>query len=235
MSHTAKGFSMSTAAKLRTTLAALALVTFSVSGCTATTAPQADSSSKPVVIGAPEPTTAPATAETDADSCADPARILFGRMSASLKGELVDLGTREFAMGTVERDDEGTIVSYTVAAGDVTSVIGERLCIENATSMATLNHTGTIHPGQVLRFDRNPDVLWVPYANPDNVPAGFQPDVYQSAIEAMAAAGDAGEVDTMRTIWADELSGLFLQSANKDVIQQALDRGDIDVLRQMFS
>lgn len=39
----------------------------------------------------------------------------------------------------------------------------------------------------------------------------------------------------MRAIWADELFGMFSILADIDVIQQAIDAGDLDVLSQMFS
>lgn len=132
-------------------------------------------------------------------------------------------------------DDEGNIVSYTVAPGDAPDAIGARLCIENAAWIAPLNHTRTIHPDQVLRFDRDPAVPWVPYYNPVDAPDGFQQIPYQYAIEAMAAAADADDVDAMRAIWADGLSAMFSTPKHIELIQQALDAGDLNVLRQMFS
>ncbi|WP_102192209.1 hypothetical protein [Microbacterium aurantiacum] len=185
----------------------------------------------------PVPTAAavdmPATAPDDA--CSNSARIHVGGMSAKVTGTLVDRGARDLAAGVVGLDDEGNVVSYTVAPGDAPYAIAERLCIEDAGSIATLNHTRTIHPDQLLRFDRDPDVLWVPYYNPVDAPAGFRQIPYQYAIEEMAWAADAGDVDAMRAIWADELSGMFTDQALIDVIAQALDTGDIDVLQQMFS
>jgi len=75
----------------------------------------------------------------------------------------------------VDRDDDGDIVSYTVVApGDAPDAIGARLCIENASSIPTLNRTRTIHPGQVLWFRPDPAIPWVPYFNPDDAPAGFR-------------------------------------------------------------
>jgi hypothetical protein len=66
-------------------------------------------------------------------------------------------------------------------------------------------------------------------------PAGYQQIPYQLAVEAMSAAAQAGDLDRMRDIFANELSGLFPDPAEAEVIAQALDAGDLDVLRQMFA
>lgn len=156
-------------------------------------------------------------------------------MSAEVTGEIVDQGARNFATGTVGLDDKGNIVSYTVAPGDVATVVGERLCIYNGIMLDTLNHTRDIHPDQVLRLNPDPAVTWVPYHNPNEAGEGFQQIPYQEAIEAMGRASDAGDVDTMRRIWNDELKAMFTDPAVIDQIQEALDSGDLTVLNQMFS
>lgn len=161
--------------------------------------------------------------------------ITFGRMSASSYGERKDQGARPFAEGEVGLDDEGNVVSYTVAPGDVGDVIGERLCIRNGGVLGELNHVRTIQPGQVLWLNPNPDVPWVPYYAPPEAPAGFKQIPYQQAIEAMGAAVDAGDVDTVRAIWANELSAMFANQQDKDLISRELETGDLDRLRQMFS
>jgi hypothetical protein len=217
--------------RLTSTLAALVLTTVTAAGCAATTAPSQGTAGNHTS----EPSITPTGAETVADGCTDPAWIAFGPMSARMTGEIVDRGARDLAAGTVGLDEDGDIVSYTVAPGDVEAVIGERLCIANAIFLATLNHTRTIHPDQVLRLTPNPAVPWIPYDQPDDAPAGFQQIPYQRAIEAMGTAADAGDVDSMRAIWTDELSAMFVDQADIDVIQWALDKGDLDVLRQMFS
>ena len=51
----------------------------------------------------------------------------------------------------------------------------------------------------------------------------------------MSAAAHAGDLDRMRDIFANELSGLFPDPAEAEVIARALDAGDVDVLRQMFA
>ena len=208
------------------TIAALVLAACALAGCAATTPPRTADSSE-----APSPTPDPVETDAVAVGCTDPAWIGPGTLS----GALFDGGARELAAGTVGLDADGTIVSYTVAPGDAPYAIGDRLCIENALSLAELNHTRTIHPGQVLRLNPDPSVRWIPYYNPSDAPAGFQQIPYQSAIEAMGTAADAGDVDTMRAIWADGLAAMFTDPRDIDAIQEALDVGDLEVLRQMFS
>ncbi len=167
--------------------------------------------------------------------CENPAWIHEYPMGASLYGELVDRGARELAGGTVGLDEEGRIVTYTVAPGDALFAIGDRFCIANALNIATLNHTRTIQPGEVLLLHPDSSIPWIPYFNPDDAPAGYQQIPYQRAIEAMSTAAAAGDVDAMRAIFADRLSSLFPDPADADVIAQALEVGDLDVLRQMFA
>ncbi|MGP6172046.1 hypothetical protein ACTU6V_12670 [Microbacterium sp. A204] len=223
-------------AKLSATSSALVLAAITLVGCTSVAEPPAaDPLTKPAGQ-APLPSATPTAADVDADTCPHfLARIHFGTMRANISGKLVDQGPREFATGTVGLDDDGNIVSYTVAPGDAPVAIGDRLCIDYAVGLPQLNHVRTIHPGQVLRLSLDPDVAWVPYFNPHDAPAGFQQIPYQQAIEAMAAAGDAGDVDAMRAIWADELSAMFSNPEHIDMIQRALDAGDLTVLNQMFS
>lgn len=215
-----------------TTLSALVLAAVALVGCTAEPA-------QPVAATSPEPTQAvssPAPSETDAGGC--PyflAKIHFGNMTAKINGKLFDTGSREFATGTVNLDDDGTIVSYTVAPGDAPVAIGDRLCIDYATGLPQLNHTRTIHPGQVLRLRLDPEIPWVPYLNPHEAAEGFQQIPYQQAIEEMAAAGDVDDVETMRAIWNDKLKAMFTDPAVIDQLQHALDEGDPGVLNQMFS
>ncbi|WP_404434196.1 LysM peptidoglycan-binding domain-containing protein [Microbacterium lacus] len=156
-------------------------------------------------------------------------------MSASLSGDLVDRGTRDLATGSVGLDEDGQIVTYTVAPGDALYAIGDRFCIANALTIATLNHTRTIQPGEVLLLHPDSSVPWVPYFNPADAPAGYQQIPYQLAIEAMGAAAAASDLDAMRAIFADDLSGLFPNPADADVIAEALDAGDLEALRQMFA
>lgn len=220
-------------AKASAALAGISLAVVALAGCTATPeAPQAsETTTKPAASQAPEPSATP----EDPDACKSEARISIGQGHSSVSGTLVDRGPRELAAGTVNLDDEGNIVSYTVASGDAMTAIGDRLCIWNALTLAELNHTSTIHPDQVLRLNPDPDVLWLPYYNPDDAPAGFQQGPYQAAIEAMGRAADVDDIDTMRAIWADKLSAMFLDQTVIDTVQQALDAGDPHVLRQMFS
>jgi hypothetical protein len=54
-------------------------------------------------------------------------------------------------------------------------------------------------------------------------------------MEAMGAAADAGDLDAMRLIWKDKLSGMFTSQTDIDSTSHALGTGDPNVLRQMFS
>lgn len=238
---------MSSTGTLTTTLAALALAVTALAGCTGTPAP-VTTTAPAAAEQSPEPSPTPSATEaqsvpeatptpeaTKPEECKGMKAITFGRMSASLIGERKDQGARPFAEGEVSLDAEGNAVSYTVAPGDVGEVIGERLCIRNGGQLGVLNHVRTIQPGQVLWLNPDPDVPWVPYYQPPEFPEGFQQIPYQQAIEAMGAAVDAGDVDTMRAIWANELSAMFANQQDIDTIQQALDAGDLNALRQMFS
>ena len=167
--------------------------------------------------------------------CESPRWIHLGARNASLSGDLTDRGARDLAAGTTGLDAEGRIVTYTVAAGDALYAIGERFCIANAMTIAHLNHTQTIQPGEVLLLHPDTSVPWVPYITPAGAPDGYQQLPYQAAVEAMSAAAAAGDLDAMRQIFADELSGLFPDPADADMIARALDSGDLQVLRQMFA
>lgn len=167
--------------------------------------------------------------------CETPAWIFTGGMSASVSGNLVDRGTRDLAAGTVGLDDNGAVVTYTVAPGDALLAIGERFCIANALAIANLNHTRVVQPGEVLLLRPDSSIPWVPYFNPDDAPAGYQQIPYQLAIEAMSRAAHADDLGAMREIFADDLSSLFPDPADAKVIADALEAGDLDVLRQMFA
>ncbi len=91
--------------------------------------------------------------------CAGSAYLLIGTRDAKsitkelLPENLVDMGPRKFAQGEVGYDGQGRVATYTVAAGDVAGVIGERLCIYNGGLIGMLNgHSGDepIQPGEVL-------------------------------------------------------------------------------------
>ncbi|MEV7608899.1 hypothetical protein AB0N61_05395 [Microbacterium sp. NPDC089320] len=62
----------------------------------------------------------------------------------------VDNGETEFARGTVTRTADGSIATYTVAAGDAPAAIRERLCTDVYAAM-TYNRLGALlYPGDVL-------------------------------------------------------------------------------------
>ncbi|GAA3946942.1 hypothetical protein [Microbacterium soli] len=210
-------------------------VALALTACTAPPTPAATSAPPPAeaaeVVTAPTPEVEP---PPDPDSC-DALGWTTAGTDQRLVGDVHDRGARALAAGAVGHDSEGRIVTYTVAAGDAPDAIGERLCIRNAGSLAELNHTRTIHPDQVLRIFHDPAVPVVPYYNPRDAEPGFAQIPYQQAIEAMGAAADAGDVATLRKIWQDTLSGMFVNADTRAQIQSEIDAGDVDVLRQMFS
>ena len=226
------GLMLNRSSKITIALAGVTLAALALVGCSVSGAPEpAEQPSSPasVVSSAAE------AASKDGVGCTSPAWINLTPEGASVTGLLEDQGEREYARGVVGFNENGKITSYTVAPGDALGAIGERLCIKNGPALSELNHTRTIHPDQVLRLTADPNLLFIPYYNPWDAPAGFEQIPYQEAIEAMGRAADAGDVDTMRAIWADTLSGMFTDPADIKAIQQALDAGDLDVLTEMFS
>ncbi len=209
-------------------LAGVALTALALAGCAVAGTPEQAEPSPPASVASP------GASSKDGVGCTSPAWIELTREGASITGIVEDQGEREFARGTANVMDDGKIM-YTVAPGDAEGAIGERFCIRNGRALAELNHTRTIHPDQVLRLYANPNLMFIPYDHPWDAPAGFLQIPYQQAIEAMGRAADAGDVNTMRAIWADTLSDMFIEPAVIEAIQQALDAGDIDVLTEMFS
>lgn len=105
--------------------------------------------------------------------CASSAYIWIGTMDDGpihpemLGDDLVDMGAREFAVGEVVLDDQGRPATYTVAPGDALFAIGDRFCIYNGLSLASLNgYRGyeAIQPGDVLTLNADLVTDWVdPY------------------------------------------------------------------------
>lgn len=65
---------------------------------------------------------------------------------------LIDMGPRQFAEGTVTRDADGRLATYTVAPGDAGPAIGTRFCVDYIT---VLQYNGVYpwpHPGDILRL-----------------------------------------------------------------------------------
>lgn len=75
--------------------------------------------------------------------------------------ELVDRGSRDTAAGTVARDSDGRIVSYTVADGDGEIAIGDRFCMEPQSFMEYSGLEWTLQPGDVLVLAVDPADLFV--------------------------------------------------------------------------
>lgn len=82
-----------------------------------------------------------------------------------LGADIVDMGAAEFATGEVHLDDQGRPATYTVAAGDVPSAIGDRFCIVNGGGgLEMLNgYPGgdAIQPGDVLTLNADLVTDWV--------------------------------------------------------------------------
>ena len=62
----------------------------------------------------------------------------------------VDNGMTDFARGTVTKTADGTIATYTVAAGDAPSAIRERLCSDVYAAMTYSRLGSMLYPGDVL-------------------------------------------------------------------------------------
>ncbi|MEV8271984.1 LysM domain-containing protein [Microbacterium sp. NPDC077184] len=167
--------------------------------------------------------------------CDEAAWIHMGEMNAWLYGELADQGVREFAAGEAGLDEEGRVVTYTVAPGDALYAISDRFCIANPHAIDTLNHTRMIQPGDVLLLRPNKALPWIPYFSPPHAPAGYQQIPYQNAVEAMSAAAQAGDIAAMRRIFEDDLAALFPNPDHANVVARALELDRLDVLRHMFA
>ena len=228
---------MSGTSKLAPALAALALAAAALTGCTATApaAVQTSEASAPEADAKPVTEATPTSESTETETCSGMSAVgnSTGGLYVERKGTLRDLGAREFAQGEVTFDEDGAPLTYTVEAGDVEAVIAERLCAYP--TLGSMNHVRTIQPGQVLWLTPNPDTPWVPYYNPADAPAGFQQIPYQQAIESAGRAVDAGDVDTVRAIWNDTLKGMFADQGTVTAVQEVVDSGDLDALRQLFS
>ena len=228
---------MSGTRTLVSALAALALTAAALAGCTAAApaAVQTPKASAPTDVAEPVTEATPAPGSTEPDTCSALSEVYgtTGSLYLERQGTLRDLGAREFARGEVAVDEDGTPVTYTVEPGDVQAVIAERLCAYP--TLDSMNHVRVIQPGQVLWLTPNPDTPWVPYYSPDDAPEGFLQIPYQQAIESAGRAVDAGDVDTVRSIWNGTLKGMFTTPETIDAVQQVVDSGDIDALRQLFS
>ncbi|MER7796675.1 hypothetical protein [Microbacterium sp. NPDC096154] len=232
---------MSRNATITTALAALAVATLALSGCTATAAPTAAeqtpkaSPAAAATASRPTPTATPTPESPKPETCSRMSEVVSynGGLYRERKQPLRDLGAREFAEGEVTFDEDGTPVTYTVAPGDVEAVIAERLCAYP--NLASMNHEHYVYPGLVLWLSPNPDTPWIGLYGPPDAEAGFRQIPYQEAIIAAGVAVDAGDIDTARAIWNDTLSGMFTNQETIDAIQKVVDSGDPDALRQLFS
>jgi len=182
--------------KLPALAAALTLAVTALAGCTGTEQqppaekPAATLTQTPPTQTPPTPVqpAADSTPEpTDEDVCwaADPSISLIqdgennghswnedgGTVTGLFEGEMVDLGPRDNAAGTVQLNEAGEIVSYTVAPNDVYEIVAKRFCfsyydiITYNTGLEPLLsrawHRG-IEPGDVLILRPDPTVEWKP-------------------------------------------------------------------------
>ncbi|MGJ0389499.1 hypothetical protein [Microbacterium sp. CGR1] len=228
---------MSGTRKLVPVLAALAVTAAALAGCTATAPAAVQTSEASASTDASEPVSeaTPTPESTEPDTCSALSEVHGdgGGLYWERQGTLRDLGVREFAQGEVSLNTDGTPLTYTVEPGDVEAVIAERLCAWP--TLGEMNHVRVIQPGQVLWLTPDPDSPWVPYYSPWDAPEGFLQIPYQQAIESAGRAVDAGDVDTVRSIWNGTLKGMFVNQYTIDAVQKVVDSGDLDALRQLFS
>lgn len=228
---------MSGTRKLVPVLAALAVTAAALAGCTATAPAAVQTSEASASTDASEPVSeaTPTPESTEPDTCSALSEVHGdgGGLYWERQGTLRDLGVREFAQGEVSLNTDGTPLTYTVEPGDVEAVIAERLCAWP--TLGEMNHVRVIQPGQVLWLTPDPDSPWVPYYSPWDAPEGFLQIPYQQAIESAGRAVDAGDVDTVRSIWNGTLKGMFVNQHTIDAVQKVVDSGDLDALRQLFS
>ncbi|UNK71892.1 hypothetical protein [Microbacterium sp. H1-D42] len=177
-----------------TALAAIAFTATALAGCTAAAPPmavQVQKTAPPNLKPSATPTPKPVPSETPEDPCssARPSISLMqdgknggngfnpdgGPITGLFEGELVDLGPRAFAQGTVNLNEAGEVVSYTVAAGDVYELVYERFCFSDYYDVISYNGGlepmrsrpafKGIEPGDVLILRPDPSVVWVPHAD----------------------------------------------------------------------
>lgn len=230
---------MSRTAKLSTALVTIVLATMTLAGCTATAAPEAaeqtPKASPAAATVEAEPTPTPTPESTEPKTCSNMSEVVSttGGLYWERRGTLRDMGARPFAEGEVTLDEDGVPVTYTVASGDVEAVIAERLCAYP--NLGWLNHVRDIYPDQVLWLSPNPELPSLDLFSPMDAEAGFQQIPYQDAMSAARQAVDAGDIDTVRSIWNNTIKGMLTSQELINAIQQVIDSGDPDGLRQLFS
>lgn len=161
-----------TAAKSTAAFSGLLLVVLAVAACTTPSADPAASASAATASGSTAESSPSATAgaatETPA-GCTDIAVITTpwhetgSDDPVELQGELVDMGPKEYASGTVGYNTDGEIETYTVAAGDTMEGIAQRFCVDSVT-VAVYNHAWdtypNIQPGDVFILRPDPTEPW---------------------------------------------------------------------------
>ena len=112
----------------------------------------------------PEPTVGPTPAPTPHDAKQAAAWAIgcddFVTVGEYVNGERPprpDRGASEYASGTATYREDGTVATYTVAAGDSGMSIGERFCVDYIT-LYIFNRVPqwTLHPDMVLKINPEP-------------------------------------------------------------------------------
>lgn len=122
--------------------------------------PDTDKAAVSVEAPVPSPSTKVEMRGTLPDECPSYSMIYFvpsktGTHQGYLKGDLFDLGSREFATGTPVPNEAGEIATYVVAEGDTVWGIGDRFCTESV-HLGNFNWVGfgtgqhTLEIGEVL-------------------------------------------------------------------------------------
>lgn len=154
---------MSKRAAAGTAVLLAALTASALTGCTAPTPEVVETPAAVQAVAQPTPSGTPAPTPTSAaevSRCKVLSMISIPGYSegdeeptyyATWNGVApVDNGETDLARGTVTKTADGSIATYTVAAGDAPSAIRERLCTDVYAAMS-YNHLGSLlYPGDVL-------------------------------------------------------------------------------------
>jgi hypothetical protein len=173
-SRTAKGIAIAASALVIAGLVALAAPTVSatIAHLTPTPAPVAVPDTRPTpaatdTVDEAKPALELSPAQSDgAGDCTGVTSYRMGSedgvawTATRVGADPVDMGSRDGAAGTVEADAEGP-VSYTVVAGDIPAIIGERFCTEWSGLLGFNHILNGLQPGDILAF-RVGDGRWTP-------------------------------------------------------------------------
>lgn len=136
------------------TSAVLAGCTYVIEQPRATPTAQDAPASKPKTGNPAEPVAIAEPLGLIPEGCATTSMIVYdkdgdGRITAKLLGELVDMGSQQFATGSPVLNVDGQIAGYVSAAGDTAWSIGDRFCTESV-FLAGYNKIGAGYGEHVL-------------------------------------------------------------------------------------